>query len=64
MLFFIKTEASVLWGGGGEKESNVHDAVLTEEQLQQNSCQINFVLVHKTRRDTSKVEESLMLWGE
>lgn len=32
--------------------------------LKQNSCQINFVLVHKTRSNTSKVEESLILWGE
>lgn len=61
MLFFMKTETNVSWRG---EESNAHDAALTEEQLQQNYCQINFVLVHKTRRDTSKVEKSLMLWGE
>lgn len=64
MLFFIKTETNVSWRGGGEKKSNAHDAVLTEEQLQWNSCQNNFVLVHKTRRDASEDEESLMLWGE
>lgn len=53
MLFFMKTETNVSWRG---EESNAHDAVLTEEQSQQNYHQINFV--HKTRRDTSKVEKS------
>lgn len=47
-----------------EEKSDAHDAALTEEQLQQNSCHINSGLVQKSRRDTSKSEEGLMLPGK